>query len=726
MKNLFNKLSALFLGVFLLISGSLVSCNKQLGIVYSNESLKEFYEDSNITLSQENDDAWTVLNEYQIKGNISGGSFNKSRNSTLLFTYHGETSIDIYFDYKVNLGNNGVLKIENEVIAKASGEYSVTLNKNEDFAIYVESGSGKDSVLSLELNNIFLKEETISKINLTTVDNGSYSININDELVDVNENKEFSVSSREFFTLKAKNTNVNFEFYAWEFNNQIVSKENPYSTTISENTTIKPIFMSNEIALFSNNGEVFADLNEAISNAENNDDKVIVLYRNGYIESGNYKILNGMTLYIPNDYAVNIFRDDKVIVKGNEPLSEFRRLILKDNVTLTAENGATLYVAGTGSGNFTGSGCGGYGHIYLEGENSIINIENGADLYCYGYISGNGVVNANSGSNIYELFQMTSWRGGTATTTMLNNEQKVFVINQYYVQNIEAKFRIFSGSNVTVRTGVVVLSMFLSPASCTFIGNNGVFKIEEGYLERVYDYNNDRITYSINGKVTVSSIYLTISVAGISIDSSSYILPITNNLTINVLSGSQIVIEQDLALLPGVILNIEEGASMRFKENASLFVYDNDNWYNQKYAGINSDIIQVRYVASLNGAPVSRKSESTTMDATINLNGDAYIENGGCIYTTLGKLIDGVYSGGASIYSSNGSGKIHFVTELGSLKSTFQVKQNNTDITYDEIPIDTAYLKNDDGSYFIPSSFGSEIVGKTIGYDLTKGQWKII
>ena len=727
MKNLFKRLSTLFFGLVFLFSGTMISCNEtQNGIIYKNESLKDYFENANISLSQENDDAWTVINESNLSGSLAGKSFNKTRNSTLIFTYNGDTSIDIFFDYSFTANGGGYLKINDEEIVSPTGDFNITLKQNEHFDIYIESGGGKDSIFTLNISNLFFKEEIISKLNLLYVSNGSYKVTLNSEETLIDKDKSMNISNKNCFTLEAFNTNNDYSFYAWEFNNKIVSKTNPFLTTINEDTIVKPLFISNEIALFSNGGEIFSDLNEAINNAKNNSDKIVVLSRGGYLESGDYDILEGITLYIPNDYSVTIYEGNDVIKKTSDPLNEFRRLTLKENVNLNAKAGSNIYVAGIGSGNFTGAGSGGYGHIYLESNTSIINIENGAELYCYGYITGNGTIIAESGSNIYEFFQMTSWRGGTATSQMLNNEQKVFVINQYYVQNIEANFRIYSGANVIVRTGVVVLSMFLAPASCTFIGDNGIFKISEGYLERIYDYDSDRMIYNIIGKVSISSISLEISIAGISIDSSKYVLPITNNITINVLSESEIIIEQDLALLPGVILNINEGSSMSFKDNTSLIIYDNDNWYNQKFGGINNDLIQVRYVASLNGSPKKRNSSSDSIDATINLNGDIFIDNNSCLYTTLGSMVDGTYSGGANIYSSQGSGKIHFITGLGNLTSTYQARQNGTDISYIEIPIDVAYLKNGDGTYFMLSKQNIDIKGKTITYDLTIKQWKII
>ena len=78
-------------------------------------------------------------------------------------------------------------------------------------------------------------------------------------------------------------------------------------------------------------------------------------------------------------------------------------------------------------------------------ENSRIEV-NGV-LKSWGFITGKGAVNANSGSAIYEPFQLADWRGGSFTAgTMVDNAYKVFPFSQYYVQNIEVPLTLNSGS----------------------------------------------------------------------------------------------------------------------------------------------------------------------------------------------------------------------------------------------------------------------------------------
>ena len=51
MKNLFKRLSTLFFGLVFLFSGTMISCNEtQNGIIYKNESLKDYFENANISL----------------------------------------------------------------------------------------------------------------------------------------------------------------------------------------------------------------------------------------------------------------------------------------------------------------------------------------------------------------------------------------------------------------------------------------------------------------------------------------------------------------------------------------------------------------------------------------------------------------------------------------------------------------------------------------------------
>ena len=108
-----------------------------------------------------------------------------------------------------------------------------------------------------------------------------------------------------------------------------------------------------------------------------------------------------------------------------------------------------------------------YGQIKLNDGAEIVLSEN-ASLYAYGYIIGNGTVIANDKSNVNEYFQIADFRGGNATLGMISG--KVFPFSQFYIQNILAKLRLYSGATETVHTALTVLGSTTVPVAVPFIG----------------------------------------------------------------------------------------------------------------------------------------------------------------------------------------------------------------------------------------------------------------
>lgn len=733
-----------FISLFMLI-GLTFGCFFSIGYstLIDNGNYQTNYNNKHFEISQNGDATWTLTSENSLEGKVTGkgSSFitGKSKTGTFYFKYTGNAVATISFKYTLTL-NNGSCKIDNSSINEGSDTFSKeNIQNSQEIPIYIASGNRNKYTTTITITDIEITEHISVNFKLLIPENGRYSF--------VNNKHNISISSVDYeqtintsgdikFTLTAF-PDENYEFFAWYFNNEPVSYSSTYEATCSVDSIIYPKFILNETALFKNNGVLFDNLNDAVQNAslDTVSDKVVALNKSGNLEpSGSYNIPYGITLYIPNDSTVTIYKDNDVVQQtSTSSVTEYMKLTLKENTSITAEYGSTIYVAAICSGTQTGKVNGGYGHIALETETSTINLESGSTLNCYGYITGQGTVNAYSGSTVYEFFQMTSWRGGTATQNMINNDYKVFVITQYYVQNIESRLKVYSGANIKVRTGITAsfIGTVLAQADCTFIGDGGIFRLSSGYLERFYDATTDRIVYTVNGKTSISSISLDLSVKifNYNINSANYVLPITNNMEINVINNSEITIDQDLCLLPGVRLIIDQGSILRFSQNISLFVYDNDNRYNQKFGGNGFDIAQLSYVGSNNngkpGQPASRSSTANSPDAEIDLNGEIIVNDGAAVYTTLGSLDNGFYTGGANIHSSKGTGKITFVQGLGTNTVTYQVTQSDRKITYIDIPVDTAYLKNGDGTYFKPSLYTGGVENKTIYYDTLIDRWTV-
>lgn len=75
---------------------------------------------------------------------------------------------------------------------------------------------------------------------------------------------------------------------------------------------------------------------------------------------------------------------------------------------------------------------------------------------------------------------------------------------------------------------------------------------------------------------------LSLTLASMDVDSASYVLPITNNITINIQSGN-VTINQDAALLAGVEVNIAEGAGLTVANGKNIYFYDSDEWNSDNF-----------------------------------------------------------------------------------------------------------------------------------------------
>ena len=174
---------------------------------------------------------------------------------------------------------------------------------------------------------------------------------------------------------------------------------------------------------------------------------------------------------------------------------------------------------------------------------------------------------------------------------------------------------------------------------------------------------------------------LSLTLAGMDVDSASYVLPITNNITINIQSGNA-TINQDAALLAGVEVNIAEGAGLTVANGKNIYFYDSDEWNSDNFVWGPCKFKSVAYAPG----KAHNRSDKDLVDAKMDVNGS--VTAIGAIYTT---------KGGADICSSNGTGKYIQQGTPGTEAETYQYNANgNKAVT---IPITAAKLHNSDGSY---------------------------
>lgn len=197
---------------------------------------------------------------------------------------------------------------------------------------------------------------------------------------------------------------------------------------------------------FSVGGTSYADLNEALSAAAIGTDKTVVVTADTTL-SGSYIIPAGVTLLIPFDDANTLYTTSPDVVDKVANQIAYRTLTLDSNTSITVRGaisvGGKLF---TSTNSHVCKPTGAYGQIQMN-VGSQITVENGGELYAWGYITGSGNVHITSGATVYECFQVTDWRGGSATMKFGTpaDVKKVFPFSQYYVQNIEAPLTIEYG-----------------------------------------------------------------------------------------------------------------------------------------------------------------------------------------------------------------------------------------------------------------------------------------
>ena len=231
-----------------------------------------------------------------------------------------------------------------------------------------------------------------------------------------------------------------------------------------------------------------------------------------------------------------------------------------------------------------------------------------------------------------------------------------------------------------------------------------MFQLEEGSsVTKRYDPISDRLIFDIYGSAVLNGIAMeNLPVIG-SFNSNVYVLPINNNMTMNIHSGSM-TLNQDTALLPGSEVVVDGGAELVIGDGVSLYIYDDGTWSTDYVWGSkNPGITQVAY------SPSGRGSRGIS-DATVDVNGTVIVN--GFVYTT------GI---GAKIVSSLGSGRWVQSNNCGTATVTYQASQDGSgNPKYYDIPITPAKLRNAGDTYFETSKIEA---GTTVNYYKEYGAW---
>ena len=645
--------------------------------------------DSNIGLSFSGDanDAWSATGT-TITGSVVsvGGTCSDTHyDSTLTIKNNKATKATLSFNYAIE-ANSGTIKVNGTAVT-ANGAFNKELAVGESIKVYIKSGS--TTATKITMTNVALVSDVTATTTFVPAENGTYTVD-GKTVTETYSNTQSSMTAYQVVATPAEG----YQFLGW-YNlttGKCIATAASTALNIESDCTITAKFASKSVALFETGGQRFADLNEAVAYAKTNGQSKITLATDGSI-SGTYTIPAGITLLIPFDAAGTLYTDAPAAIRTTPASKAFRTLTMSEGTSITVNGAISLggryFAAGGGQ---QGRPVGDYGYIKMA-DNSSITVKNGGSLYAWGFISGSGSVLAESGATVYEFYQIADFRGGSASSNMGN---KVFPFSQYFVQNIEVPLTLNAGANEKVYSGVYAMSTTYT-TSINFIGNNGMFKVVSGSFTKDYDEKTDRLILTVNGEAELNT--LALKLAGMSVNSASYVLPITNNISINIQSG-KVTINQDAALLAGVEVNIAEGADLTVASGKTIYVYDGDEWNSDNFVWGSCKFKSVAYAPG----KAYNRTNADLKDVKIDVNGT--LTALGAIYTTKGGA-DICSSGGTGVYSQQGT--------PGTETVTHQYNSSSNDIS---ITITPAKLHNADGSYVETKTAKA---GDTINY--VNGVW---
>lgn len=676
--------------------------------------------DGKVTITNQNGTVGTVTtNSYTVSAE---GGLLGCETVTLTIKNTAGAAATISFDYEVT-GNYGSFTVAGST-ASASDSYTTeTLDNNATVTVVVAGkwsyGAGK---ATLTLSNISLNVAATTS-NVTFCYDSAYgSITVGGEAV--SSDSAVNISSSGTALVATPNSGATFLGWIDTADNRVLSTSASFTLKPSADMTVKAAFVKDgDTPWFGVGGTVaktwssgllnmtsntyytvsvaylFDNLTEAAATADSSSsNKAIVLMNSGTLAAGDYTIPAGVTLLIPFDSNNTMYTTAAQYTDTNsswEQPTAYRTLTMASGAKITVNGAISISakhrcVQGSSVKNkWGGAPTGAVGFINMEGTSSI-EVNDGGALYAYGFITGSGGVTARSGATIYEVFQITDYRGGNQSTAM---ENEVFPVSQYYVQNIEVPLTLYSGAKEYGYTTINASGSYFGSSS-NFIGVSGaMFNITSGYVVKEYNGTTDRLLIDVNGAVSLSSIEIVLA-ANQGINSAEYVLALNGNITITIKAGKSVIVNQDIAMIPGSELVIEETATVTLAEGKSVYIYDSSSW-GDNYRNGEGVYAKVWYAPGRTGDG----SATELVDASILVNGTLDVSKG-YVYTT-NSITDGDTDGGANIHST-GSGQV--ILTAGTETVTYQCVNNSA---YQSIPIDSAKLKNGDGTYAFTANSGT-------------------
>lgn len=427
--------------------------------------------------------------------------------------------------------------------------------------------------------------------------------------------------------------------------------------------------------IFESNGNrsYYARLEDALTYANmHTESEMTIILTHDYTmsQAGYYTLPANATLLVPKtkDQTTIVGQvPDRVVGASGTDTKPFRFRLLSMAAGVHLDVAGTIELSGTQYVGYAGRAeiahpDGAYGQLDMAAGSSMT-LDEGSRLIAWGYVTGEGEIDARHGANVFEDIQISDWKGGTVAATMAaaDKGKKNFPINNYFIQNVEAPVTYRPGSKLFAAMGVNISDQLIVCNNVQIIGVEGDIALflmdpahesEDTWVRKKYDVAADKQVYEINSSANLSAMKIALAnvpvMGSITMNSADFVLPITNNMKVHLLSG-YMGITEDTEFLPGAELEINKTAIVEILEGKTVYVYDCQDW--KKYSNHPNARI-VHYTPTANGAPTKRDVSSLAAigDASIFVHGTFNIM--GALRTT---------PTGGHIYSSNeDAGTIYF------------------------------------------------------------------
>lgn len=322
-------------------------------------------------------------------------------------------------------------------------------------------------------------------------------------------------------------------------------------------------------------GDAYDSLKDAIEDTyDTYGGGTVTLTAANYVLTEDLTIPEGIQLTIPTSAAGDDTVNGTNGQGGKEEGTAYATLTVPTGVTLTV-NG-TLLAAGNQQSTQPASGCrtGNFGKIDLAGD---LVVKSGGKLYARGELSGAGKVTAESGSEVYQLFQIQDWRGGTKAVSA--NNAGVFPFSLYEFTSITEEADYYKGSTLKGQYYIYAGGSGVSGAG-TVLGSGGQMSFASNaaatdYVTITHAPSSDTLV-TLHGAVETGSISVNMSLYGIpyTVSSAGKVCPFGYNMDVTIASGASLTIADDMKFLPGCDITVEQGGVLTVAEGASAYFYD--------------------------------------------------------------------------------------------------------------------------------------------------------